>query len=78
MERAFSECCNLEYINIINLNTANVTSFSNLFRNCKSLKSLNLSNFDTSNAVDMVSMFRGCSILTSLNYLLLIQRMLFI
>ena len=64
----FNGCTALVTIEgIENLNTANVTDMSCLFRECKSLTSLNLSNFNTSKVIKMNQMFWGCSSLTSLD-----------
>ena len=38
-------CLELEYLDLSNFNTANVTDMSWMFNNCNKLKHLNLSNF---------------------------------
>ena len=52
---------------IENLNTANVTDMSYMFRFCSSLTSLDVTHFNTGNVTDMSDMFASCSKLTSLD-----------
>ena len=59
-------CDNLQYLNIMMLNTTEVTNMRGMFSDCSSLKSLNLSNFNTSKVEDMNSMFANCSSLKDL------------
>ena len=59
-------CDNLQYLNIMMLNTTEVTNMREMFSGCSSLKSLNLSNFNTSKVEDMNSMFANCSSLKDL------------
>lgn len=61
----FSKLTNIE--GLTNLNTSQVTEFSNMFENCSSLTSLNLSSFDTANVTTLYHMFMGCSRLESLD-----------
>ena len=62
--------CNtsLEYLDLSNFNTANVTNMFHMFARCEKLKVLNLSNFDTSNVANMTFMFGGCSLLNTLYF----------
>ena len=41
----FSECNEIEYLDLSNFNTENVTDMSWMFNNCNKLKKLNLLNF---------------------------------
>jgi len=50
-----------------NLNTANVTTMSNMFQECYSLTSLDVSNFNTAKVENMNGMFIRCGALTSLD-----------
>ncbi len=50
-----------------NVNTANVTNMSSMFRNCSKLSSLNISNWNTSNVTNMSWMFSFCNALLTLN-----------
>ena len=54
-------------VNILNLNTNNVTDMSSMFSNCSSLQELNISNFNTNNVTDMSLMFNRCTSLKKLN-----------
>ena len=54
-------------IGISNLNTANVTSMSSMFKGCTSLASVDLSGLNTVNVTNMDEMFGGCTGLTSVN-----------
>ena len=61
-------CSHLTTINgIENLNTAKVTSMSDMFYGCSSLTSLDVSNFNTEKVTSMSEMFCFCSSLTSLD-----------
>ncbi len=53
----------LEYLNLNNLNTSNVTSMMNMFEG-NTLTTLNLSSFDTSKVTDMSYMFKNASATT--------------
>ena len=45
MRIIFQECNELEYLDLSNFNTANVTTMAFMFYNCNKLKILNLLNF---------------------------------
>ena len=47
----------LKNVDIVNVDTSQVTNMQSMFRNCKSLTSLDLSNFNTRNVTDMQYMF---------------------
>ena len=65
MSKMFSNCWSLNYLDILNLDTKNVTNMSLMFYKCKSLK--NITNFDTKNVTNMSRIFYGCSYLNNLN-----------
>ncbi|MBR5640305.1 MAG: BspA family leucine-rich repeat surface protein [Muribaculaceae bacterium] len=65
--RMFSAFNNCTSIDIINVNTSNVTDMSHMFSECWSLDVLDVSNFNTSNVTDMNNMFYNCSALTTLD-----------
>ena len=57
----------LEYIELSDFDTSNVTNMNRMFDCCTALTSLDLSNFDTSKVTNMSEMFSSCSSLTSLD-----------
>ena len=54
-------------LDLMNLDTSNVTDMSGMFSECRDLAELEVSNFDTSNVTDMNAMFFGCDNLTKLD-----------
>ncbi len=60
MRYMFSECKNLEALDLSTFNTAKVKNMAKMFRHCEKLASLNLSTWDTSNLTDMNYMFQSC------------------
>ena len=56
----FSECNNLEEIDLKGLDTSKVKDMSRMFRKCGNLKKINLQGLDTSNVTDMSNMFAYC------------------
>ena len=64
MDETPKTLCVLE---ILYLNTNNVTDMYYMFKNCSNLTSIDVSNFDTSNVNNMANMFYGCNLLTSLD-----------
>ena len=52
---------------IENLNTANVTDMSNMFKNCSNLAKLDVTHFNTAKVTTMNSMFTRCSNLAELD-----------
>ena len=63
----FSECNELEYLDLSTFNTSKITNMEGLFNNCNKLKKIKgLNNFNTSNVINMVKMFQSC---TELEYL---------
>ena len=68
MSAIFSECYELEYLNLSNFNTSNVNDMSYMFNACHKLKEIKgLENFNTSNVTNMRTMFQECIQLESLN-----------
>ena len=61
MRWMFYGCSSLENLDILNFNTANVTTMYAMFYGCNKLKELDLSSFDTSNVTDMSYMFNRAS-----------------
>ena len=61
MNHMFSNCKNLEHVNVSSFNTSLVGNMWNMFYGCKSLTSLDLSNFNTRNAYCLQSMFDSSS-----------------
>jgi surface protein len=52
---------------VSHFDTANVTSFDNLFDGCSKLENIDVSHFNTSKVQVMYGVFRGCSSLTSVD-----------
>ena len=64
----FQDFKNLTQIEgIENLNTANVTDMSYMFKNCSNLAKLDVTHFNTAKVTTMNGMFCGCSNLTELD-----------
>ena len=64
----FQNFGNLKQIEgIENLNTANVTDMSYMFKNCSNLAKLDVTHFNTANVTDMSYMFKNCSNLVKLD-----------
>ena len=63
----FSNCQNLNSLDVTGFNTSNVIQMSNMFSNCKSLTTLDITGFITSSVRDMSYMFSGCSGLSQLD-----------
>ena len=57
----FNQCNKLEYLDLSNFDTSNVTNTGFMFNECYKLKVIKgINNFDTSNVVYMIGMFQGC------------------
>ena len=67
LSQMFYNCSSLNYVNLEDLKTNNVTSMNIMFNGCSSLKSLDLSHLDTHNVTTMSWLFRNCSNLETLN-----------
>ena len=64
----FQNFGNLKQIEgIENLNTANVTDMSYMFKNCSNLAKLDVTHFNTAKVTTMIGMFTDCSNLTELD-----------
>lgn len=66
MSYMFSNCVELDTVNLSYLDTSNVTDMSYMFESTY-LLSLDLTNFDTSKVTSMSGMFRWCEHLSSIN-----------
>jgi surface protein len=56
----FSQFHQVEYIDLVDLDTSHVTSMCCMFEDCGHLETVDAPNFDTHNVTDMAAMFRGC------------------
>lgn len=63
----FSNCYNLEAVDLSNFDTSNITSLAWTFSNCYKLNNVNLNGFNTSNVTIMYNMFQTCKSLTDLD-----------
>lgn len=54
-------------LEILYLNTSELTAMDNMFIDCQSLTTVDLNNSDTGKVTTMSGMFQGCRLLTSLN-----------
>ena len=62
MEGMFQLCSELEYLDLTNFDTSNVTSMSCMFAGCNKLKKIKgINNFKTNNVINMEAMFQLCS-----------------
>ena len=57
----------LQYADLNNADTSNVTDMSSMFKDCLLLEEIDLSSFDTSSVTDMSEMFKNCVSLESLD-----------
>ena len=64
LDNAFTGCSKLSSVNLSNLNTGKVKSFTSMFYDCSSLASLDVSKFNTNNVTKLSGMFYNCSLLT--------------
>lgn len=67
MNRFFSGCKNLEYVDFGKIKTHNCLDMSYMFSECEKMKRLDLSSFDTSNVTSMHGMFLNCKDLINFN-----------
>ena len=57
----FKQCNEIEYINISNFNTSNVTDMFCMFNKCHKLKEIkDIDKLNTSNVTNMRIIFQGC------------------
>ena len=64
----FTGCSNLKKVDLLKLDTANVTSMAYMFQGCSGLASLGLSSFDTANVAYMGYMFEQCNKLNTVTF----------
>ena len=63
----FNDCRDLEYLDLSNFDTSNITDMNSMFLACSKLKEIKgINNFNTSKVTKMIMTFAGCS---SLEYL---------
>ena len=68
MRKMFSGCNELEFLDLSEFNTANVTDMEGMFNKCNKLKEIKgISNFNTSKVTKMNSMFKLCNALEYLD-----------
>ena len=67
MEAMFTECSNLETLDVTHFDTSKVTNMCSMFSNCSALLSLDVTHFNTSNVTNMEGMFSVASLLTKLD-----------
>ena len=61
MFEMFNECNFIEYLDLSNFDTINVTNMGFMFKNCHELKEIKgINNFNTKNVLTMILMFKGC------------------
>ena len=60
---AFAGCTALEFIELRDLNTTELTNLSQTFANCKSLREINLNAINTEKCTTMTNMFNYCTAL---------------
>ena len=63
----FSECKNLEEINLSPFNSEEVTSMMHMFYQCESLKKIDFFSFNTNNVTTMEGLFYFCSLLKEID-----------
>ena len=68
MEGMFRFCFELQYLDLSNFNTSNVTNMKDMFKECNKIKEIKgLINFNTKNVTNMSGMFKSCSKLENLD-----------
>ena len=61
MRAMFQECYELEYLDLTNFNTSNVTKMNHMFNECKKLKEIKgINKFITNKVTNMKAMFQEC------------------
>ena len=63
----FNGCKNLTNLNLIGLDTSNVTDMSNMISGCSALKNININTLNTTSTESMASMFEGDTALESID-----------
>ena len=74
MRTMFQKCKEIEYLDLSNFDTSNVTDMGWMFWGCNNLKSLNLLNFELNNNCNTQNMFdfnskNACKFITNNNNL---------
>ena len=68
MNSMFQNCFALEYLDLSNFNTSNVTEMKFVFNKCKKLKEIKgTNNFNTNKVTNMEGMFQKCNDLENLD-----------
>ena len=67
MREMFSNCVDLQEMDLSNFDTKNVIDMSYMFDYCTSMEKINVSGFDTSKVENMSGMFNQCLFLTNLD-----------
>ena len=68
MNKLFNECTSLEYLDLSNFNTSNVTNMEDMFNGCYKLENIiGINKFNTSYVVYMNKMFQDCKVLKDLD-----------
>ena len=61
MKAMFCKCKELEYLDISNFDTSNVTDVSGMFSGCNKLKEIiGINNFSSNNVINMQGLFQAC------------------
>ena len=64
----FYECKELEYFDLSNFNTSNVTVMSGMFSGCKKLKEIKgINQFNNNNITEMPEIFQRCNELKNID-----------
>ena len=62
MKAMFQDCNELEYLDLSNFDTSNVTDMEAMFNECHKLKEIKgINNFNTSKVTNMRTMFQECN-----------------
>jgi len=62
MNAMFQECNELEYLDLSNFNTSNVTEMEYMFNFCRKLKEIKgINKFNTNKVTDMSAMLQECN-----------------
>ena len=68
MKKMFQLCNEIEYLDLSNFNTSNVTNMSYMFNECHKVKEIKgLNKFNTRKVTDMKAMFQACNVLEYLD-----------
>lgn len=67
LNKTFSGCTELRYVDFTDCNTSNVTDMANMFSNCQKLRELDLSSFESTSLTQTSTMFNICINLTKID-----------